>query len=187
MARVPYVTREDLDPEFRDLVVSSLQPGETLNVYSAIGNNAEVLRGLRGFLGALWNHSGLGDRQREIVILTAASEIGSTYEWHQHVGIAADAGLTAEEIGAIARDDRTPFSTAEQGLVAYARAVARGRVEEPLHAAMAEHFDDETIVGAAATAAGYVALGRVIDALGVEIESGDEFVGWAPDESDTGP
>lgn len=182
MARVPYVTQDELDPEFRELVVSSLQPGKTVNVYSAIGNNGEVLRGLRSFLGALWNHSGLDDRQREIVILTAASEIGSTYEWHQHVNIAAGAGLTVEEIGAIARDDRTPFSPAEQGLVAYARAVARGRVEDPLHDAMAEHFDDETIVGAAATAAGYVALGRVIDALGVELESGDEFVGWVPDE-----
>ncbi|MFB6123967.1 MAG: carboxymuconolactone decarboxylase family protein [Haloferacaceae archaeon] len=178
MARVPYVTQDDLDGEYQDLIVSSLQPGKTVNVYSAIGNNQEVLGGFRAFLGALWSDSGLTDRQREIVILTAATEIDSAYEWHQHVSIAIDAGLDEAEISALARDDRSPFSTAEQALVAYTRAVARGRVNDVLHEAASEHFDRETLVGAAATAAGYVALGRVIDALGVEIEAGDEFVGW---------
>jgi 4-carboxymuconolactone decarboxylase len=178
MARVPYVTQDDLDPEYRELIVSSLQPGKTANVYSAVGNNQELLRGLREFLGALWTHSGLTDRQREIVILTAASEIGSAYEWHQHVSIARDAGLEDEEIGALARDERGPFSDAERTLIAYARAVARGRVTDSLHESVAEQFDNATAVGAASTAAGYVALGRVIDALDVGIETGDEFVGW---------
>lgn len=180
MVRVPYVTQDDLDPEYQELIVSSLQPGKRVNVYSAIGNNQKVLAGFREFLGALWSHSGLTDRQREIVILTAASELGSTYEWHQHVNIATDAGLTRSEIAAIARDARSGFSTKEQALVAYTRAVARGRVTDPLHEAMSEQFDDQTITGAAATAAGYVALNYVIDAFGVEIEEGDEFVGWNP-------
>jgi len=180
MARVPYVEQSELAPEYQDHVVSSLQPGKRVNVYSAVGNNPEVLDGLRAFLGSLWSHSGLSDRQREIVILTAASEIGSAYEWHQHVNIGTDAGLSRAEIAAIARDDRADFPTAEQALMAYTRAVARDRVGDPLHEAMAREFDDEVIAGVAATAAGYVALGSVIDALGVEIEGGDEFVGWDP-------
>ncbi|MFC6837811.1 carboxymuconolactone decarboxylase family protein [Halomarina ordinaria] len=178
MGRLPYVTQDDLDSEYEDLVVSSLQPGKTVNVYSAIGNNQEVLRGFREFLGSLWTHSGLTDRQRELVILTAASEVGSEYEWHQHVTIGSDAGLTPEEMSALARDDRTPFSAAERTLIAYTRAVARGRVTDGLHDALLAHFDEATVAGTASTAAGYVALGRVIDALGVELEAGDEFAGW---------
>lgn len=182
MPRVPYVTRDDLDPDYRDLVVSSLQPGKTINVYGAIGNNQEVLRGFRAFLGAVWDHSGLTDRQREIVILTAASEIGSEYEWHQHVNVASNAGLTREEIAAIGRDDRSRFSDGEdQALIAYTRAIARERVTDALHDAVLDYFDEETVVGMASTAAAYIALGRVIDALGVEIETGDEFVGWDPE------
>lgn len=182
MSRVPYVTRDELDPDYQDLVVSSLQPGTTLNVYSAVGNNQEVLRGFRAFLGALWNDSGLTDRRREIVILTVASELGSEYEWHQHVTIASNVGLTREEIAAIGRDDRSRFPDGEdQALVAYTRAVARGRVTDALHEAVLDYFDEETVVGAASTAAAYLALGRVIDALGVEIEPGDEFVGWDPE------
>ena len=178
MARVPYVDPEDLAPEYRDLVVSSLQPGKTVNVYSAIGNNEEVLSGFRGFLGALWTDSGLTDRQRELVILTVASELGSTYEWHQHVNIATDAGLSEAEVAAVARDDRDPFDPTEARLMAYARAVARGRVVDPIADALAEDFDEATLAGIAATAAGYVALGLVIDALGVDLEAGESFVGW---------
>lgn len=180
MPRVDYVSQEEIDDEYADLIVSSLQPGKRVNVYSAIGNNPAVLEGFREFLGSLWDHSGLSDRRREIVILTSASEIGSEYEWHQHVNVGANAGLTREEIAAIARDDRTAFSTDEQALIAYARAVARGRVTDALHEAVLEELGTEATVGAATTAAGYVALGRVIDALDVTIEADDEFEGWDP-------
>ncbi|MEY7851758.1 carboxymuconolactone decarboxylase family protein [Natrarchaeobius sp. A-rgal3] len=178
MARVPYVEQEDLDPEYRELIISSLQPGKRANVYSAVGNNQEVLDGLRTFLGSLWTHSGLTDRQREIVILTAASEIANDYEWHQHVIIGTDAGLSENEIAAIGRDDRADFDDDERALVAYSRAVVCGRVNDSVHEAAVDHFGEETAVGAAATAAGYLALGRVIDALGVDLEGDDEFVGW---------
>lgn len=178
MARIGYVSGEDLDPSFRQLIVSSLQEGKTVNVYRAIGNNQEVLRGFRQFLGALWNHSGLTDREREIVILTTAFENESEYEWHQHNKIGLDAGLDPEEISAIALDDLGTFSDKEQILVAYSREVIRGHVTDELHSRIIEYFDEETIVGAASIAAGYTALALMIDALDVDIESSDEFVGW---------
>lgn len=40
--------------------------------------------------------------------------------------------LSQEEIAAIGRDDRTAFSIDEQALIAYTRAVARGRVIDAL-------------------------------------------------------
>ncbi len=180
MGRVPYVSQDELDPEYEDLVVSSLQPGKTVNVYSAVANNPPVLAGLRTFLGALWTDSGLTDRQREVVILTAASEVGSAYEWHQHVSIATDAGLSVAEIAAIGRDDRSELPAVERTLVAYTRAVVRGRVTDAVHEAAVEHLGATTTVGAAATAAGYLALGQLIDALAIDLEAGDTFVGWDP-------
>lgn len=178
MARVPYKTEEDLASEYQDLVVSSLQPGKTANVYSALGNNPEVLQGTRAFLKSLWNHSGLTDRQREIVILTVASEIRSDYEWHQHVNIANKSEIEKDEISALARDDRSHFSEQERALIAYTRATVQGRITDPLHKAMIEYADEETIVGIVATAAGYLALGRIINALNIELETDEGFVGW---------
>jgi len=182
MGRVPYRTEDEVAQEYREYVVSSLQPGERLNVYSAVANNPDVLAGLREFLSSLWARSGLTERQREVVILATAAEIGGAYEWHQHVNIATGVGLTAGEISAIGRDDRSGFPVEEQALIAYTRAVVRGRVTDALHDGVAEHFGERAMVGAAATAAGYLALGRLIDAFDVGIESGEEFVGWELEE-----
>lgn len=183
MARVPYADPEDLPEEYRDLVVSSLQPGKTVNVYRAIGNNPEVLAGFRGFLGELWSESGLTDRQRELVILATARRVDSSYEWHQHVGIARGAGVTDEEIRAIGAGDFSGFDDGDRALLDYATAVVDGDVTDGVHDALAARLDDEAVAGAAATAAGYLGLARVIDALGVEIEPGDEFVGWDLDNA----
>lgn len=152
-----------------------------MTVYASIGNNPEILQGLRTFLGAIWSASGLSDRQRELGILAVAEEIGSEYEWQQHVNIGQKLGLDADEITAVPTGATDPFTDEELALMEYARAVVNGEVSDDVHALVAERFDDETVVGVAAAAAGYLTFGRLIHALGVEIEAGDEFVGWTVD------
>lgn len=178
MARVPYVDQDDLPAEYRDLIVSSLQPGKTVNVYSAIGNNPAVLDGLRSFLGQLWSDTSLGPYQRELVILAVARAIDSEYEWHQHVGIARGEGVTDDEIIALSDHRIDAFDAPDAALLRYALAVVDGTVTNDDHAAIAAEYDDPAIVGATALAAGYTMLASLINALGVEIEAGDEFVGW---------
>lgn len=178
MARVPYVDPADMPEEYRDLVVSSLQPGKTVHVYQAVGNNPEVLDGLRTFLGSIWDESGLSDRERELAILTTARTVESSYEWHQHVGIAKDAGVSEAEILAISEGAYEAFDAGETALLEYTEAVVEGRVTDELSDALAEHYDANAVSGATAAAAGYLGLARTIDALGVEIEVGDEFIGW---------
>ena len=180
MARLPYIGPDELDERIADLVVSSLQPGKRINIYSATANNPAILEGLRTYLGAMWSDSGLSDRQREIIILTAAAEIGSDYEWHQHESIGRKAGLSGDEIAAIGRDDQSEFAADERVLIAYTRAVIRGRVTDEIHEETLTVLGESTTVGAAATASGYLALGRMIDAFDVELEEGDTFVGWDP-------
>lgn len=176
MARVHHVSESDLDPEYHDLLFSGLQPDKKVNVYASVGNNPEILSGLRTFLGTVWSDSGLTDRQRELVILAVADQIGSEYEWQQHVNIATKLGLEEAEIVAVSTGDLDRFTPEERLLTEYARAVVDGEVTDELHADLAERFDDETIVGIAAAAAGYLTFGRIVGALGVETES--SFVGW---------
>jgi len=182
MARVPYAEAEEVPEQYRDLLESSLQ-GRRLHVYQALGNNPEVLGGLRDFFGALWSDTGLSDRERELVILTAASENRNGYEWHQHVRIARGEGLDDDVIAGIAEGDTSELDDRAATLVRYARAVVRGEVDDDVHAAVAAHYDDGTIVGIAALVEAYDALGGVIDALGVDLEEGEEFFGWDPRET----
>ncbi len=179
MARVPYVDPEDLPAEYRDLVVSKLQ-GKPVNVYAAIGNNPEVLAGTRAFLSSLWESTGLPDRERELVILLAAAESDSRYEWHQHVGIGGDAGVTEAEMAAIADGDLDGFEGDEAVLLRYAAVVLDHEVDDALHDAFVGAYDESTAVGVASLATGYRSLAGVLDALDVGLEDGEEFRGWDP-------
>ncbi|MES3516222.1 MAG: carboxymuconolactone decarboxylase family protein, partial [Natronomonas sp.] len=103
MARIPYVEAEDVPEEYEDLLESSLQ-GKPLHVYQSIGNNPEVLAGLRGYFSSLWSDSGLSERRRELVVLAVARATDNRYEWHQHVNIARGIGIEDETIAAIGTD-----------------------------------------------------------------------------------
>ncbi|GAB6877881.1 hypothetical protein JCM17823_01550 [Halorubrum gandharaense] len=179
MARVPYVDADDVPDEYEDLLESSLQ-GKPLHVYQSLGNNPAVLAGMRGFLSSLWSDSGLSDRERELVILAATSEIGNRYEWHQHVNIARGVDIADETIAAIGADDLAVLDDDERTLVEYARAVVNEEVDAVAHDEIAALYDDDAIVGIAATAQGYAALGGMITAFDLELEEGTEFHGWDP-------
>lgn len=175
MARVPYVDETALPGEQQDLLVSALQ-GIELNVYRAVGNNPETLYGLRTLLGALWRDSGLDPEQRELVILAVANETGSEYEWHQHVAIACEVGVSDSDILAVAADDLGRFDRGDQAIIQYALAVVRGDVDDDCHAALAARHGPATVVGVTALASGYLSIVRLLAALDVDTER--PFVGW---------
>lgn len=180
MGRVPYVVEDDLEPQYRDLITSSLQPGKRVNVYRAVGNNPDVLDGLRAFLGQLWSSTGLDGYRRELIILAISREFDSAYEWHQHVSIAREAGVSDEEIDAIADERHADLDDDVRRLLGYALAVVNDDVDDGIHADISKLYDDSTVVGIAALAGGYAMLAQLIDALGVETE--DPFIGWKPND-----
>ena len=179
MARLPYVDAADVPDEYEDLLESSLQE-KPLHVYQSIGNNPAVLAGLRSFLKSIWTDTGLSERERELVILATARERGNRYEWHQHVNIARDVGIDDDVIAALGAGTLDPLSDDETILVEYAQAVIRGDVDAVTHDEIVAIYDAETIVGIAAAAQGYDALGGLIEAFDLELESGTEFHGWDP-------
>jgi alkylhydroperoxidase family enzyme len=181
MARVPYVDETALPREHQDLLVSALQ-GKPLNIYRAVGNNPDALYGLRTFLGALWRDSGLDPDQRELVILAVAHETKSAYEWHQHVAIARDVGLSDSDILAIADGDLDQFDRSDKTLIQYALAVVRDAVDDDCHAALAARHGPATVVGVTALASGYLLIARLLSALAVDTET--PFVGWRLENDD---
>lgn len=176
MARVPYRDPEDLPAEYRDLLSSSRDSGETANVFRAIANNPPVLDSFRKYFGILWAESGLTDRERELVILAAARAAGSAYEWHQHVRIARSFGVDDAEIRAIESGDSSAFGDREALLLRYARAAVHDEVDDALASTVGDEVDDSTLVGVVLLATGYFGLARALSALDVEVEDG--FVGW---------
>lgn len=177
-ARVPLLTRDDLPEDYRYLFDTD-DLGE-LDLFGALAHVPRAMRAYMRFGTALWNVGDLTTRERELAILAVARALGARYEWHQHVALGRDAGITTDELGAIARGDDCGFTEREQAIVRYATAAATGSVTDPLFEATAAVCDTETVVGLTVLASYYLATARFLDALAIPVDGGD-FVGWAPD------
>ena len=197
MARVPYVDPEDLPPDYRDALVSqrtreTLPPDlqhlmsdqQTRNFYRALGNVPPVAEAFRRIQNACWNGGDLSPTQREFVILAIARHNDSAYEWHSHVRIALDEGLLIDDIVAISRMDLDELDSDRRVLIRYALAVVENDVDDDLHAEMLESFDEATVVAVSMLAGTYHMNALVGEALGVDIEADEPWVGWDLDAVD---
>jgi alkylhydroperoxidase family enzyme len=177
-ARVPLLDRPDLPEDYRYLFDEDVL-GE-LNLFRAMGHVPRAMQAYMRFGTALWNAGDLSTRERELAILAVARSCRSRYEWHQHVRIGREAGISVEELRAVARDDDTPFSEREQAIVRYAEAVANGTVTGPLFEAAATVTDTGTVVGLTLLAGHDLLTARFLDALSVPLDG--PFAGWLPEE-----
>lgn len=173
MARVPLLSQNDLPEEYQDLLeVDEDDPSDVVaNVHRAMANNPRVMDAWVEWVLTLYDE--VGDaRTRELAILAVARATDSRYVWHQHVSVALDEGVSQPEILAIADQTFEDFTPAETAVLEYATAVATEGNDDEL----SRHYDDSMVLALVFLAAEYVAIGRVIDALAVELA--DEFVGW---------
>ncbi len=176
-ARVPLLQQTDLPEEYQYLLGEDAL-GE-LNLFRSMGHAPRAMQAYMRYGTTLWNVGELSTRERELAILTIARTVRAPYEWHQHVELGREAGISTDEIAAIARGDDSVFSEREQAITRYTAAVATGTVIDPLFEAAVEVTDVETVVGMTLLAGHYLMTARVLDALSVPIDGG-EFAGWVP-------
>lgn len=186
MARIPYVDQQDLPADKQSLLDTLSDEtessdahslgGETLNVYRAMANNVALLEAFQTYGSAVWDESGLTPHEREYVILAVSYHTRSHYEWHQHVRVALDEGLTPDEIRAVSSGDHDALAPEYAAIIDYVGAFVEGSVDDETHERLAAHYEDEVILGIEMLAGTYLGLARVLDALAVDTEV--EFVGW---------
>jgi len=149
------------------------------HIFRVWAHNPEVLEATLEYLEVLYDQ--LGDRRKELVILAVARARGARYEWHQHVDIARDKGVTLAEMRAIGGGDLSRFDDEEYVLLQYARAVESGTVTDQIHAALERAYSPAEIVAVGLLVDFYVGLCNYVAAVDLPFEGG-EFVGWVPDE-----
>jgi alkylhydroperoxidase family enzyme len=147
------------------------------HIFRAWAHNPAVLEATLEYLDTLYSQ--LTPREKELVILTVARARGARYEWHQHVDIARDEGVTTGEMRAIGGGDFSQFPESELVVVQYARAVAAGEVTDQIHAALTRHCDSSEIVAIGLLVDFYVGLCNYVASVDLPFEGG-EFVGWTP-------
>lgn len=178
MARVQYLDQSDLAEPYQPLLDPD-KMGElhgVLNLFRGLANNPDVLRSFVLWSNTLWSECGLSVRERELLILRLAVGLESRYEWNQHVPIALQNGIDAEEITAIAEGRVDPFDDFEIALLQYGSKFVDRSVTDATHETLGEHLSVGEIVAVAAVCSHYVATAGIVEALGIDLE--DEFVGW---------
>ena len=153
--------------------------GTPPNLYKALGNHPRLIAAWTEFSKMLRHDTRTPRALRELVILRGAQLMRSEYEWAQHLAMARKSGVRETQIAALAQWRASPeFDAREKAALALSEAVTQGRVSDEVYAQAMRHFDHHDYVELSAVAAFYAMVGRMLDAMGVQLEP--EVKNYAP-------
>ena len=145
--------------------------GSPPNLYRALANHPALVAAWTEFARAIRYESRTPRALRELVILRGAQLMKSEYEWAQHLRMARKAGVPEAQIRELASwRTSASFTPREKAALALAEEVTRGQVSDATQAEVLKHFDQQDYVELSLTAAFYAMVGRMLDAMGVQLE-----------------
>ena len=145
--------------------------GTPPNLYRCLGNHPKLVAAWTEFSKMLRYETRTPRALRELVILRGAQLMQSEYEWAQHVVMARKAGVREAQIAELANwRGSAQFDSREKAAIALSEDVTRGKVSDAVYAEARRHFDEHDYVELAAVAAFYAMVGRMLDAMGVQLE-----------------
>jgi alkylhydroperoxidase family enzyme len=146
--------------------------GQPPNLYKALANHPALVAAWTEFSKTLRHDTRTPRALRELVILRGAQLMRSEYEWAQHLPMARKAGVREAQIQALPSwRSSSHFDAREKAALALAEAVTQGRVGDDVYAEAMRQFDHHDYVELAIVAAFYAMVGRMLDAMGVQLEA----------------
>jgi alkylhydroperoxidase family enzyme len=166
MSRVPLA---DFEPALKSRLEKLW--GTPPNLYRALANHPHLVAAWTEFSKMLRHDTRTPRALRELVILRGAQLMRSEYEWAQHLRMARKSGVREAQILQL-KDWKASgeFDAKEKAALAIAEAVTEGRVSDAVYAQAMKHFDHHDYVELAIVAAFYAMVGRMLDAMGVQLE-----------------
>lgn len=147
--------------------------GQPINLYHCLGNNPVLLRAWIEFLWAIRREATTPRRLRELMIVRGSEICQAEYELVHHRALARAAGVSEEELAALAGWRDSPFFSApERAALAFMEEMQALSVSDEVTEELRLHFTDSERVELALTAGAYAMVPRVLDALGVPLEAG---------------
>ena len=166
-SRIPLV-EPGTYPELASIEQSiAAERGRISMLYQALLNSPPVAEGWEKVLTAIRHRSSLPADLRELVILRVAVLNRAPFEFDAHLPIARSAGVTEDELAAIALPQiGEPFNALHRAVLALTDAMTRDvQVPDALFEPIARHFDRRALTELVATIAAYNMVSRFIEAL----------------------
>ena len=180
MARVPYLHREDAG-EANQALYDRLEKERkvpTANIFLALANAPEQLDGFLTYANAL-RGSELSPKLRELAILAVGYATGSQYEIAHHQSHGLKAGISPEQLAAVADfetaavSDEPVFDEAELAVMRLAKeSTLHVAVAEDVWKAVAAHLTYRQLTELALTIGWYNSGVRLMVLLDIELEDG---------------
>lgn len=177
--RVPPLPPHERDQRQAELVARA---GEELGVYTTLVRNPDVFADFLPFGQRLLHLSTLDPRVRELLIMRVAWRCGAAYIWSHHEVAGRSAGLSEDDLAALAT------STIDRGdplravlLRAADELVVDHRLTDPAWRDLTDRYPTEQVVEVCMLVGQYAMLAGVLNSLGVQIEDGYPVPPWAAD------
>ena len=168
MARLPYLDADDLAPEDRELLARNL------NLYKIVAHSPDGARAFAAPALYVRHHSKLDPRLRELAIIQIGYQSGVSYEYAHHIEIGRDAGLSDDDIRAIATESAggtTHLSPIERAVLLAARELAeKPTLSDAVFAKLSRELDAERIIDLIISISTYCGVVRLLGALEIDLE-----------------
>jgi 4-carboxymuconolactone decarboxylase len=146
--------------------------GEPLNAFATLAHRPELMRRVNALGGYFPRSSELPVRTREIAILRVAGTLECAYELHHHGALAAEAGLTGDEVRAAADASIAhPWTASERQILELTDAlIAHTPIDDVTWAALEGVLDDGQRLELMILVGFYAMLATVFNTVGVELD-----------------
>ncbi len=145
---------------------------KALNALGTLAQYPELARAYHVFNGHVIYNTSLSPRQRELLVLRVAAVRGSEYEWTQHVVLAADVGISDDEVDRVAAGpDAAGWSLGDAALLrAVDELLADAMVTDETWATLAEELDVQQLMDVVFTVGSYDLLAMAFRSFRVELD-----------------
>ena len=185
MSRLDPIPPGDWPEEMRD-AIAALRPANArhpfpardpdrpkgLNVLGTFARHPALARAFHTFNGHILFATTISVRQRELLVLRVAELRHCEYAWAQHAVLAADVGLTDEEVAWIKDGPDAPgWSDLDRALLSAAdELVADARIADATWVTLAEELDEQQLMDVVFTVGAYDLLAMALRSFDVELD-----------------
>ena len=143
-----------------------------LHVLGTLAQHPELTRAFHTLTGHVLFATTLSPRQRELLVLRVAAVRGCEYEWAQHLVLAADAGISDEEVARLRLGPTAPGWTGIDGALVAAvdELLDDASITEATWDALAAELDTHQLMDVVFTVGTYDTLAMAMRSFGTELD-----------------
>lgn len=174
--RIAPLPPDEREPRTQELLDSlRFDPdGEDLHLFGTLARHPRLLKRWSQFGGLLLAGGTLSARDREVLILRTAANCGADYEWGHHLPIGRHAGLSDDEMAALAGPAEQARAVDADLVQAADELHADDVIGDETWAALAARYDEQQLIELCMVVGQYHLVAFTLRSLRIQREDGVE-------------